>query len=83
MKVKELIEELKKLDQQKEIYFLDTELWYSAPIKKIKENMIIKYRRAGGSLLRNSVADDNDINYLKANWYSIEEIKHTYLMVSL
>ena len=43
MTVKELIEKLNKLDEDREIYFQD-EYWESLPIKKIEENCIFKYK---------------------------------------
>ena len=44
MTVKELIEKLKELDGDREIYFQDSEYWYSLPIKEIEENCIFRYK---------------------------------------
>jgi len=48
MTVKELIERLNQLDVDKNIYFVDSEYWYSCGIKKIEENCIFKYKSRNG-----------------------------------
>lgn len=44
MTVKELIEKLKELDGNREIYFQDLESWYSMRINKIEENCLFKFK---------------------------------------
>ena len=85
MKVKELIEKLKELDGDREIYFQDSEYWYSIGISKIEENCIFKFKiwRDGSNFKRWEIFswewyDKYEREKKESDW--IVEYKDTYLI---
>jgi len=85
MTVKELIERLKELDWDREIYFEDSEYWGSLPIKDIEETCIFKFKigRDWTNFKRWEIFDWEWYDYYErekkeSDW--IVEYKDTYLI---